>query len=390
MKTSQPAPRHESAATCTRAQFLHRGALSLGGFALLSALPVRSSAQDSTPARSPAVVKSDGGKATAFDLRDFVRWILAEFEPSVRLPGGAGQYARQPGQTTAELYGVADMACILHTLDMLLPTEKERTEWAAAFQTFQNPDSGWLIEKAPTHDPLHNTAFALAAMNLLDLAPHYPVKMGPEYADIRAFLNTLDWRKAVYTESHKGAGIGSIYALVPALGNPKWFDEYFAVCDSLFDPNNGLMGKDKPSGGDSDQIGGTFHYSFLYQHFSRHMPCPERRIDTVIRLQQPDGYWMESNHLWMTLDAIYLMTRTLRYCPYRFQDVRSVVRRVMGILMREVYSPEGRQKTFVGRLAVHTVTAAISIAAEAQQFLGAGEVITDRPLRLVLDRRPFI
>ena len=35
-------------------------------------------------------------------------------------------------------------------------------------------------------------------------------------------------------------------------------------------------------------------------------------------------------------------------------------------------------------------TAAISIVAEAHQFLRAGEVITDHPLRLILDRRPFI
>jgi hypothetical protein len=60
------------------------------------------------------------------------------------------------------------------------------------------------------------------------------------------------------------------------------------------------------------------------------------------------------------------------------------------VLMNDVYSVEGRKKNFTGRLAVHTVTAAINMAAEAQQFLGAQEVVTDRPLRLVLDRRPFI
>jgi hypothetical protein len=150
------------------------------------------------------------------------------------------------------------------------------------------------------------------------------------------------------------------------------------------------MGKEKPPGGDSDQIGGTFHYSFLYQNFNRHMPYPEPRIDSVIRLQLPDGYWMTTNHLWMTLDAIFLMTRTLRHSPHRFDDVRNVVRRVMGILMRDVFSAGGRKQTFTGRLAVHSVTAAISIAAEAQQFLGAQEVVTERPLKLVLDRRPFI
>ena len=53
-------------------------------------------------------------------------------------------------------------------------------------------------------------------------------------------------------------------------------------------------------------------------------------------------------------------------------------------------APEARAKVYTGRLAVHSVTAAISIAAEAQQFLGADQVITDWPLKLVLDRRPFI
>jgi hypothetical protein len=371
----------------TRAEFLRTGAKSLGAAALLGSLPQNTFALAAAPATS---AKPEVAPPMVFDLREFVQWIINDFEPSVRLPGGAGQYARSPGQTTTELYGVADMACILYTLSLLHPTEKERAEWAAAFQPYQNPDTGWLIEKSPTHNPLHNTAFALAAMQLLDLTPQYAVKMGPEYADIRAFLNTLNWRTAVYSDSHKGAGIGSIYALVPALGAPKWFAEYFAVCDSLFDPNNGLMGKDKPREGDSDQVGGTFHYIFLYQHFNRRPPYPEQRIDTVLRLQQADGYWTPTNHLWMTIDPMYLMTRTLRYCPHRFEDVRNAVRRVMGALMRDVYSVEGRKQSFIAPLAAHSVNAAISIAAEAQQFLGAQEVVTERPLRLVLDRRPFI
>src|SRR4029077_19305012 len=105
-------------------------------------------------------------------------------------------------------------------------------EWAEAFQVFQNPETGWLVEKTPSHAPLHNTAFALAAMELLDLRPKFPVKMGPECNDPKAFLATLDWKKAVYTESHKGAGIGSIFTLVPELGTPQWFAEFFAACDA--------------------------------------------------------------------------------------------------------------------------------------------------------------
>lgn len=329
--------------------------------------------------------------ARVYDLREFVKWIVEEFEPSVKLPGPAGNYVRQPGQTAIELYGISDMACIFYTLGMLRPTDKERAEWAAGFQTFQVAGTGMLVEKAnPTHDPLHNTAFALAAMELLDLRPQHPVTMGPQYKDPRAFLGTLDWKKAVYTESHKGAGIGAIYALVPELGTPAWFREYFAATEELFDPQNGLMGKEKPARGDFDQVGGTFHYSFLYNYFNKRMPFPERRIDTVLGLQRPDGHWDTSNKTWLTLDGLYLMTRTLRYAPYRVADVYAAVRRTMDTLMTQMYSAEARKTAYGGRLGVHSVTCAISIAAELQQFLGAQEVVTEKPLRLVLDRRPFI
>jgi hypothetical protein len=283
------------------------------------------------------------------------------------------------------------MACVLYTVGALHPSVKGRAEWADAFELFQNPSTGWFREKEPaTLTAQHNTAFALAAMQLLDLAPRFPVRMGPEYSDIRTYLNGLNWRTGVYPDSHRGAGIGSIYTLVPALRSPNWFIEYFATCDNLFDSNNGLMGRDKPASGDIDQVGGTFHYSFLYQFFNRQMPYPEKRIDSVLGLQRPDGYWSPGNHLWMTLDAIYLMTRTLRYCPQRIEDVRSSVRRVLKVLEQDIFSSKGRKTTFAQSEGVHSLTAAISIAAEAQQFLGSREVITDWPLKLVLDRRPFI
>jgi hypothetical protein len=374
-------PSNTADSNLTRAQFLRRGATTAGVLALLPALsPSRASAAD-----DPAVAN-----LPPYDLRDFVRWITEDLEPAVRLPGPAGTYARDFGSKAPELYGAADMACALYTIGALHPPEAERREWAGVFGSYQNPATGFLAERNPSHTLLHNTAYALAAMQLFDLLPPRPPQIPAEMANIRSFLGTLDWRHNVYIDSHKGAGLGSVYALSPSLCTSQWFHEYFSVCESLFDPNNGLMGLEKPPGGDSDQIGGSFHYSFLFHHFNRRPPYPERRIDTVLRLQQPDGYWDPKNHLWMTLDAIYLMTRTVRYAPYRVADVAAAVRRAMDAVMRDAISPEGRKATFGGRLAVHSVTAAISIAAELQQFFGADAVRTDLPLHLVLDRRPFI
>ena len=326
----------------------------------------------------------------AYDLREFVHWINEEFEPSVRLVGRPKCYASHPGGTIVALYGVADMVCVLYTIGALAPSAGELAEWRDAFKVFENPKTGWFREKNSDLAPEHNTAFALAAMQLLNLSPRYKVKMGREYSDIRGYLKSLDWRTNVYRESHKGAGIGSIYTLVRDLRSPEWFDSYFSTCDTFFDANNGLMGQGKPAKGDIDQVGGTFHYSFLYRYFNRRMPYPEKRIDTVLRLQQSDGYWSPTNHLWMTLDAIYLMTRTLRFCPHRLGDVQASVRKALDAVERDFYSPSGRKTSFAKDDGVHSLTAAISIAAESQQFLNADVVITDWPLKLVLDRRPFI
>ena len=379
MNSTQTAP------AISRAEFLHRSAKSVAGAFMLATFP-RSVKTHTATTTSKTV--ADG--ASPYDLRDFVNWIIRDFEPSVRLPGPAGHYARAAGSAKLDLYGTDDMACILYSIGRLRPSEKERAEWAEAFQSFQNADTGFLLEKEPTHPPLHNTAFTLAAMQLLNLTPKYPVKMAGEFSDPRAYLSRLDWKKSVYPDSLKGAGMGSIFALSPDLGTPRWFAEYFAACDSLLDPKNGLMGQDKPASGDFDGVGGTFHYCFLYNYFNRRMPYPERRIDSILGLQQTDGYLHPTNRLWLTLDAMYLLTRTVRFCPYRTEDARKAVRRIMDSVMVEVFSPEGRKKTFTGQLPVHTLTCAISIAAEVQQFLGADQVITEWPLRLVLDRRPFI
>jgi hypothetical protein len=373
----------------TRSKFLRTSVTGIGAVALAGAVP---SVFAQTGQATSETVPPTPSKASpvAIDLREFVQWIRETFEPSVRLAGGAGSYARKPGDTVAELYGVADMACVLYAIRALNLSEQERVEWAKSFQQFQTGPNGMLVEKSATHAPLHNTAFALAAMELLNLAPAHPVSLGNEYANIRAFLLSLDWKKGVYSDSHKGAGIGAAFALVPELRRKDWFDEYFATCDGLIDPRNGLMGQDKPANGDADQIGGSFHYAFLYSHFNRFMAFPERRIDAVLGLQQSDGYWSPDNHLWMTLDALYLLTRTARQTPHRFNEIVAVVRRVMTILQKDVYSVEGRKASFSGKMPVHSLTAAITIAAEAQIFLGNREVITDEPLRNILDRRPFI
>ncbi len=327
------------------------------------------------------------------DARELVAWILTELEPSVRVGREAGHYARRRGDTAIELYGVADMACVLHTIGHLQPGSAERDGWSRAFATFRDHATGQYLERDATHDPLHNTAFALAAMALLGLAPPGPVAAVEEWRDperVEPFLASLDWERNVYADSHRGAGLASIIALTPDDRAPAWFGRFFAALDALVDPANGMLGVDKPPGGDIDQIGGTFHYDFLYDWYRRRLPHAAARIDALLGLQEPSGHWFEAFPLWVNLDATYLLTRAVRVSHHRPGDAAAAVRSLVGAVWEATMAPGVRDSVFGAELGVHSLTAAVSILAEAQLFLGGEEIVTDRPLRPVLDHRPFI
>ena len=336
------------------------------------------------------IYTSDQNDHLFLDLRNFIKWIEEEFEPSLRRGSQAGHYARHPDESGIELYGVCDFACILYSLNKLQITPQKHKEWTTAIDTFQTEKHGWFSEINSTHSSIHNTAFALSSLELLGIEPVKPVSIPSEFNDPKAYLQTLDWKTNVYADSHFGAGIGSICALTNSLRDPKWFSDYFAACDALFCADNGLMGIDKPEDGDTDQIGGTFHYAFLYDHFNRHMPYPEVRINTILDLQNEKGYWDENNQLWLTLDALYMLIRATRQTNYRYEDIKDAAKKVAQHLHQSVFSEEGRTKTFSGKLPVHSLTAAITAAAELQSFLGVEIIHTTLPLRNILDRRPFI
>jgi len=72
-------------------------------------------------------------------------------------------------------------------------------------------------------------------------------------------------------------------------------------------------------------------------------------------------------------------------------SVRAAVARAASALTARSSDPDLRRSDFVEPwIGAHMVTGAVSFFAYAQQVLGESHVITDRPLRSVLDRRPYI
>jgi len=333
------------------------------------------------------------GGIVSWDLRPFLTWIVEEYEPSVRVGDEAGAYASRPGGDQPDLYGTADLACVLHSLGRLRPSDSARGEWADAFARFQDPLTGHYVERdAATHVELHATAYSLAAMELLDLGPRHPLTfLDPFRApdSVAGFVDGFDWRDWVYLESHRGAGLGSIMA-VTAVGDSSWFEVYFAALEAHLDPVNGMFGDDKPPEGDLDQVGGTFHYAFLYEWAHRRLPYASARVDSVLALHHDDGLWDEANPHWLTLDGVYLLTRGMRHSAYRRVEVEMAVAGAAEVAASLALDARARDEAFGGPMGTHALVAVVSVLAEAQGLLGADVVISDRPLRLVLDRRPFI
>jgi hypothetical protein len=151
-----------------------------------------------------------------------------------------------------------------------------------------------------------------------------------------------------------------------------------------------MHGVDKPATGDADQIGGTFHYAFVHEHCDVALPHAPERVRTVLDLQRDDGRWDPANPLWLTLDGVYLLARGVPDAPEHLDAVRAAAGRSASWLHSQVVDPERRMALFGADMGVHAVTAAVSILAEVQPFLGDDVVVTEEPLRSVLDERPFV
>ena len=126
-----------------------------------------------------------------------------------------GEYARwlwQDEKGVRDLgineYGCADAANILYTIGDFIQEPLKRESWIKTLRNLQNPDTGLFTE--PTHHFIHTTAHCIAALELFDAMPSYPLKALMKYKEkdeLYNLLQGLDWENAPWPQSHQGAGI---------------------------------------------------------------------------------------------------------------------------------------------------------------------------------------
>lgn len=314
--------------------------------------------------------------------------------------GRAGAYRRWsrtwPGRAPENgpnPYGCADAANILYTIGYFPRDVTERAGWVAELQALQDLGTGIFHEE--THHTIHTTAHCIAALELFDAGPAHAVTGLHDLRDAQAmerWLDALDWAQNPWTASHKGAGLYVSLVLTGAVSQ-AWQDRYFAWLWDNSDPDSGFLrrGCVQPvQHGDSlsifPHLAGSFHYFFNHVYARRPFRYPQAVIDTCLRIERQGEYPLGDHVGFAEIDWVYCVTRSLRQCGHRFAECREALRTFAGRYVPFLCGLDGSHAGFDD---LHSLFGALCCLAELQQEL-PGLIRSDRPLKNVLDRRPFI
>lgn len=331
-----------------------------------------------------------------YDLQPIIDKVLERISAHKLADGKYSRWLWQNEKNDRELginpYGCADAANMLYMLGHFPRDIEEREKWVEAMQAMQDAETGLFYEK--THNELHTTAHVTAALELFDAAPKYRPLSALRYMENGGFeslMANLNWNLP-WPQSHKGAGV---YVILNLCGEatPEWNDAYFKWFWDNADPETGFWRKgDYFNEGHAPiwhYMAGGFHY--LFNHESAHMPVryPERIIDSCIRMYRERDLSKNFANVagFLEIDWIYCLTRACEQTHYRYDEVMQVLREFTDEYMHFWNTVDWEKNDSVNDL--HMLFGGVCALAELQRVL-RGHLRSDKPLKLVLDRRPFI
>lgn len=310
-----------------------------------------------------------------------------------------GEYARWLWQNAAGTrkmgnneYGCADAANILYTIGRLPTDPAERAACVSVLQAFQNKETGLFFEG--THHEIHCTAHCTAALELFDAKPLYPLTGLEHIADPEAigrFLDGLDWDGNAWPQAHQGAGIYAAFILT-GMASPEWQEAYFNWLTENADPEYAVSRKGAIQTGrlkTAHHLFGWFHYLFNCSFARRPFPYADKVVDTCIDLYRSntldDDFGKNVN--FKEIDWVYALNRSSLQSGHRLGEARACLSDFAEGYIEWLSSVDTSKNEAWNDL--HALFGTTCALAELQQAL-PGKLITSYPLRLVLDRRPFI
>ncbi|MCU0845102.1 MAG: hypothetical protein MUC76_09275 [Spirochaetes bacterium] len=333
------------------------------------------------------------GVARVFDFCRFQLDIFPDWERQFRSGGLCGEYSYNIG-APADSYGTTDMLISRYIMGDLDLTEKKKDEWASVINRFQRSD-GWYSRTHTFHHREHTTAYAVAALRLIDRRPSGPMSWSAKIlADRRSmerWINGINW-SIIWPGSHIVSGVPAALAMTGE-GNVDFYDWYFDWLDRAADPESGFWCRGlvhrlglirRPT---KHEMGGAFHMYYVYEYFARKWRYPEKIVDHTLRLQHSNGLWDSDVTYCIDLDGVYCLTRSSRNAgSYRKDDVYRACVRYLETAEKILNDREFFLKRYRNS---HILTGALAAVAECGLFFPE-RVKTARPWRQSLDTACFI
>lgn len=331
-----------------------------------------------------------------YDIGDFIKSVEKIIECHQLDTGAYRRWITQKQDNSRNMgldpYGCADAANILYTIGRFPSGQDEREAWIKTLQSQQDLNTGLFRES--THVEIHTTAHCIAALELFDALPRYPVNALSQYKTPEAmekFLDQLDWQHNPWGESHRGAGLYVSLVLSQEVSS-EWEDRYFDWLFTNSDPETGFLRKGciTQSCNEHDifpHLAGSFHYLFNQQYARRPLPYPDAVVNSCLEIFDSNCYPLGDSIGFAEIDWVYCLTRSVRQCGHRHTEA---VRALMGFTDKYIpFLLELDSITHDELNDLHSLFGTMCCLAELQTAL-PGQIKTERPLRLVLDRRPFI
>lgn len=289
-------------------------------------------------------------------------------------------------------YGCADAANILYTIGAFSHDPLERAACVEVLQDCQDPETGLFFEG--THHEIHCTAHCTAALELFDATPAYPMRGLERYETkegLESLLSNLDWEGCAWSQAHQGAGIFAAFVLT-GKADEEWQDWYFDWLDKNCDPEYGISRTGAIQAGklrEAHHLFGWFHYMFNYAFARRPFPQARAVVDSCIDLYRRNDlgehFMREVN--FCEIDWVYALNRAAIQTGYRLEEARELLWDMAQKYIAYLDQVDTEHDEQWNDL--HALFGAVCALAELQQAL-PGKIRTSYPLRLVLDRRPFI
>jgi hypothetical protein len=328
------------------------------------------------------------------DIRPFIQTVQQIVKNhALEKPGEYARWITQDEKGSRDLgstpYGCANAVNILYTIGELPASLGEKQAYADVLQAFQNKESG-LFEN-PGNYETHTTAFLSGALYLLGASPLYKADAFRKYLDretLRTLLDGINWAKEPWLGSHVGAGIYASMVLT-GTADDAWEDLYFDWLSENADPETGLWKRGYLEGAPRfHYLAAAFHYVFNHEYAKRKLPYAEALLDTCIRAyHQGECIDFDKEMGWADIDYAYLLARVQRRAGTRYEETQTILKRIADGLISQLTAMDALNNERLNDL--NTLFAIVSALAVLQDAL-PGYIRTSKPLKLVLDVRPFI